>query len=112
MTVVVSDEEKAYMMRQVGTRKASVSEPLMTCRDQEVAPKPGHPSSPGTSLAGTRLLARWCPARRRRDPDLPLPCGTGEGGRRRRPPGWEKGSVPSGRNRKGLSTESGSAGGP
>ena len=32
--VVVSDEEKAQGMRQVGIGKASVSEPLMTCRDQ------------------------------------------------------------------------------
>jgi len=31
-TVVVSDEEKAHVMRQVGTRKASASEPLLTCR--------------------------------------------------------------------------------
>jgi hypothetical protein len=33
MTVVVSDEEKAHVMRQVGTGKASVSEPLLTCRN-------------------------------------------------------------------------------
>jgi len=32
-TVVVSDEETAHVMRQVGTGKASASEPLMTCRD-------------------------------------------------------------------------------
>lgn len=31
------------------------------------------------SLAGTSLLARWCPAYRRREPDLRLSCGTGEG---------------------------------
>ena len=31
-TVVVSDEEKARVSRQVGIRKASVSEPLMKCR--------------------------------------------------------------------------------
>ena len=31
-TVVVSDEEKAHVMRQVGTRKASASESLLTCR--------------------------------------------------------------------------------
>jgi hypothetical protein len=30
-----SDEEKAQVMGQVGIGKASVSEPLMTCRDQE-----------------------------------------------------------------------------
>jgi hypothetical protein len=33
-TVVVSDEETAHEMRQVGTGKASESEPLTTCRDQ------------------------------------------------------------------------------
>ena len=33
-TVVVSDEETARETRQVGIGKASVSEPLMTCRDQ------------------------------------------------------------------------------
>jgi hypothetical protein len=31
-TVVVNDEEKALLKRQVGTRKASVSESLLTCR--------------------------------------------------------------------------------
>jgi hypothetical protein len=34
-TVVVSDEEKAQVMGQVGIGKVSVSEPLMACRDQE-----------------------------------------------------------------------------
>jgi hypothetical protein len=33
-TVVVSDEEKVHLMRQVGTRKASASEPLTTCRNE------------------------------------------------------------------------------
>jgi hypothetical protein len=32
-TVVVSDAEKAHVMRQVGIRKASASEPLLTCRN-------------------------------------------------------------------------------
>jgi hypothetical protein len=32
-TVVVSDEEKAHVMRQVGTGKASASESLLTCRN-------------------------------------------------------------------------------
>jgi len=31
------------------------------------------------SLADIRLLARWCPACRRREPGLRLPRGTGEG---------------------------------
>ena len=34
-TVVVSDEEKARITGQAGIGKASESEPLMTCRDQE-----------------------------------------------------------------------------
>jgi hypothetical protein len=33
-TVVVSVGEKAYVMRQVGTGKASASEPLMTRRNK------------------------------------------------------------------------------
>jgi hypothetical protein len=32
-TVVVSDEEKAHGMRQVGIGKASASESLLTCRN-------------------------------------------------------------------------------
>jgi len=40
-TVVVSDEEKAHRMRQVGTGKASASEPLTTCRDQRIGIKIG-----------------------------------------------------------------------
>jgi len=40
-TVVVSDEEKAHEMRQVGTGKASESEPLLTCRNQMKASEPG-----------------------------------------------------------------------
>jgi hypothetical protein len=32
-TVVVSDEEKAHWMRQVGIGKASVSESPLTCRN-------------------------------------------------------------------------------
>jgi hypothetical protein len=42
-TVVVSDEEKAQVMRQVGIGKASASEPLMTCRDQRDGIKTGTP---------------------------------------------------------------------
>ena len=34
MTVVVSDEEKAPLRCQVGSGKASVSEPLLTCRNK------------------------------------------------------------------------------
>src|SRR5215211_1882733 len=42
----------------------------------QMASKPGVTFWPGISLADIRLLARWCPAWRRRESDLPLPCGT------------------------------------
>jgi len=44
----------------------------------KAASKPGVTFWPGMSLADTRLLARWCPAWRRREPDLRLSCGTWE----------------------------------
>ena len=78
-TVVVNDEEKAPSRCQVGIRKASESESLLTCRNLETTSEPGCQCDPGMSLAGARLLARWCPACRRREPGLRLPCGTGEG---------------------------------
>ena len=78
-TVVVSDEEKAQVMGQVGIGKASVSEPLMTCRNKELTSKPGRLKGAGMSLAGARLLARWCPAWRRRESGLQRLHGTWEG---------------------------------
>ena len=39
-TVVVSDVEKAPVRCQVGIRKMSNPEPLLTCRQARVAPKP------------------------------------------------------------------------
>jgi hypothetical protein len=79
MTVVVSDEEKALLRCQVGTRKASVSEPLLTCRNCEMASKPERSRVSGMSLAGARVLARRCPACRRREPGLRHARGTWEG---------------------------------
>ena len=62
-TVVVSDEEKAHQMRQVGIRKASESEPLSRCRKQSRWHQNlGAWGCPGMSLAGARVLARRCPA--------------------------------------------------
>jgi len=67
------------------------------------------------SLAEIRLLARRCPACRRREPGLRLPHGTGEGA------SWcwlascagpADREVPKRLNRKGLSTVAGRAGGP
>ncbi len=49
---------------------------------------------PGKSLAETRLLARRCPAWRRREPDLRLSHGTWEGvPRHRRPIGRREGAL-------------------
>jgi hypothetical protein len=56
-----------------------VSEPLMKCRDLEMTSKPGCQTDPGMSLAGARLLARWCPACRRREPGPWLLYETWEG---------------------------------
>ena len=81
-TVVVSVEEKARLTCQVGTGKASVSEPLLTCRNKKMTSKPGRLNGAGMSLAGARLLARRCPAWRRRESGLRLLHGTWEGGRR------------------------------
>jgi hypothetical protein len=41
-----------------------------------MASKPRDGSALGMSLAGARLLARWCPALRRREPGLRLLHGT------------------------------------
>lgn len=78
-TVVVSVEEKASVRRQVGIGKASESEPLTTCRNKQLTSKPGRLNGAGMSLAGARLLARWCPAWRRRESGLRLLHGTWEG---------------------------------
>ncbi len=104
-TVVVSDEEKAHKMRQVGTGKASESEPLRKCRNQIRRHRNwGAWGCFRMSLAGARVLARWCPAWRRREPGLRLSRGTWEGGCRHCAPalrgGRARGSAPSGRNRK------------
>ena len=53
-TVVVSDEEKAHLMRQVGTGKASASDPLTTRRNAKMTSKPGRSRVSGMSLAGAR----------------------------------------------------------
>jgi hypothetical protein len=45
----------------------------------EMASKLGCGSDPRMSLADIRLLARWCPACRRREPGLRLSRGTWEG---------------------------------
>jgi hypothetical protein len=57
-TVVVSDEEKAHEMRQVGTGKTSVSEPLVKRRDIRMTPKPGTIRISGMSLAVARIVGQ------------------------------------------------------
>ncbi len=52
------------MMCQVGTGKTNAVEVSLVTR---LTSKPGRLNSPGMSLAGARLLARWCPACRRRE---------------------------------------------
>lgn len=79
----------------------------------KAASKPGVTFWPGMSLAGARLLARWCPAWRRREPGLRLSCGTWESASRYCLPG-EGGEreTPKRLKREGLSTDPGRAGGP
>ena len=73
MTVVVSDEEKASRRRQVGTGKTTIAE---ASKLFQTTSKPGSGVYSGTSLAGARLLVRWCPVWRWREPSLLLSCGT------------------------------------
>jgi hypothetical protein len=57
-TVVVSVEEKAHVMRQVGIGKASVSEPLLTCREVEVTSKPGRSAVVRDEPGGCPLIGQ------------------------------------------------------
>ncbi len=57
-TVVVNDEEKAPRRCQVGIRKASESESLLTCRNLETTSKPGCQCNPGMSLAAQTVVAQ------------------------------------------------------
>src|SRR5258708_9043933 len=83
--------EKAPVRCQVGIRKALHRKPsvrgftVQASLFSEVASEPGVMAWPGMSLADTRLLARWCPAQRWREPDLRLSCGTWEGASRYSP---------------------------
>ena len=111
-TVMVSDEEKApgEASGREGERKRIVAD---VSKLEQVTSKPGRGRGSGMSLAGVRLLARRCPACRRREPGLRLPCGTGEG-----VPGYAlvvrpgERECPKRPHRKGLSTVAGRAGGP
>src|ERR1700690_2269546 len=80
--------------------------------EDKAASKPGVSFWPGMSLADTRLLARWCPAWRRREPDLRLSCGTWECAPRYRPAWLGSREFPKRLKREGQSTVAGRAGGP
>lgn len=80
----------------------------------KMASEPGWVPEPGMSLAGAHVLARRCPAQRRREPGLRLSWGTLEGERGYSSVACDRvaGSVPSGGIREGLSTVASFAGGP
>ena len=58
MPVVVSDEEKALFRRQVGIRKASASESLLTCRKFIVDIKTGAFKASREHSGGCPLIGR------------------------------------------------------
>src|SRR4051794_28361400 len=104
-TVVVSDVEKAHVMRQVGTRKTIVDEVSLV---SQVASKPGYPMHSRDESGGCPIC--WPGGVRhgwRREPGLLLSYGTGEGTLGYRRLRVATGSVPSGTNREGLSTVAG-----
>ena len=57
-SVVVSVEEKAHVMRQVGIGKASESEPLLTCREVEATSKPGRSAVVWDEPGGCPLIGQ------------------------------------------------------
>jgi hypothetical protein len=61
-------------------REGVASQPVKCRKGEWSTSKPGHLICSGMSLAVTHLLARWCPAYRRRELDLRLSRGTWEGG--------------------------------
>src|SRR5712691_4401946 len=70
---------KAHVMRQMGTEKANVSEPLMRRRKRSGdMPKPGSSCCPGISLAAACLLARRVSGVKVARARFRLRCGTWE----------------------------------
>ena len=84
-TVVVSDVEKAPVECQVGTRKMSEPEPLLTCRDVQTRHRNrGH--APGCGSRTWRVPDDW-PGGVRHTGGMSLVCGSRmEHGKARRPP--------------------------
>jgi hypothetical protein len=61
----------ATRLRHVRVRETNASEPLMRPRNRSTeGAKTGAPPLSGTSMAGTCLLAMWCPVYRWRDSNL------------------------------------------
>ena len=76
--VVVSVAEKAHVMRQVGTGKANVSEPLLKCRKRSDGNRNRGPVvAPGRARGIPVYCPGGCPARRWRE--LGLGAGTKRG---------------------------------
>jgi len=81
-TVVLSETEKAHMMRQVGIKKTVRNlgnEITVEVSLLQVTSKPECHDNSGMSSADIRLLAERCPAWRRRELDLLVLHGTWEG---------------------------------
>ena len=89
-TVVVSVEEKAHGMRQVGIGKASVSTPLLRCREVELTSKPDRSAAAdvnpnwlhcdGAVTANARVSAGLCTACGEGSPAEGVLAGGGLGG--------------------------------
>ena len=118
-TVVVSVEEKAHVMRQVGIGKASESEPLLTCREVGMTSEPGRPTgvrdepggcpSIGQAVSGMKAArARSAASARNLGRQASLQLGPATA----RWTGLARGSAPGGGNREALSTVARPAGGP
>jgi hypothetical protein len=79
-TVVVSEMEKAPVEASGRDREGVASQPAKCRKGSWLTSKPGYLNCSGIGLAVTHLLARRCPAYRRRELDLRLSRGTWEGG--------------------------------
>src|ERR1019366_2300483 len=115
MPCVVSDEEKAPSRRQVGIRKANVSESLPKCRNPKYDIETGaynrsrdesggYPVT-GQVVSGMEATRAWSAAAAwnvGRQAPIPPPAGSGV----------VRGRAPSSRNCEVLSTDAGRAGGP
>ena len=69
--VNVTVKRRGKRSRHVETRETSESDPLgKASQKPRMAPKPGLPLGPGSSMEGTYLLAMRCPVQKRRESSL------------------------------------------